>query len=121
MTIINARVHALLDYVVVCLLAVAPTVFHFAGVPATLAYALAAVHLVLTLCTDFPGGVLKLVPLSLHGAVEFVVSLALVGAAWILKFSTDINARNFYVGTGVLILLVWLLTDYKSTTRALPA
>lgn len=114
MKVINARVHAVLDYVVVAFFAAAPTLFHFTGVPATLAYTLAGVHLALTLLTDFPGGAFKVVPLPVHGGVEFVVSLALAAVPWLLSFSTDLNARNFYLGTGVLVLIVWLLTDYRS-------
>ena len=111
--IINPKVHGILDYAVVIAFALAPTLLGFSGLPATISYVLAAVHLLLTLVTAFPLGVIKIVPLPLHGAIEFVVSIILVALPWILKFASDTAARNFYVGAGVLIFVVWRITDYK--------
>ena len=67
--------------------------------------------------TAFPLGSVKIVPLPLHGAIEFVVSIALVGLPWILKFAQDATARNFYVGAGVVIFAVWLVTDYRGEAK----
>ena len=46
----------------------------FKGGAAYLAYLLAAVHLGLTLLTDFPAGAFKLIPLRVHGWVELCVA-----------------------------------------------
>jgi hypothetical protein len=113
MNIINSKVHGILDYAVVIGFAFAPILLGFSGLPATISYVLAAVHLLLTLVTAFPLGVIKIVPLPLHGAIELVVSIALVALPWILKFASDTAARNFYLGAGVLIFVVWRITDYK--------
>jgi hypothetical protein len=113
MNIINSKVHGILDYAVVIGFAFVPTLLGFTGLPATISYVLAAVHLLLTLVTAFPLGVIKIVPLPLHGAIEFVVSIALFALPWILKFASDTAARNFYLGAGVLIFVVWRITDYK--------
>ncbi|MGH7489649.1 MAG: hypothetical protein ACRD16_10730 [Thermoanaerobaculia bacterium] len=117
MKIISARVHGVLDYAVVGLFLIAPKGFHLSGVPSTMAYVLAAVHLGLTLLTKFPGGLLKLVPLSIHGGIEFIVSLGLMASPWILSFSADSNAQLFYISTGALVFIVWLFTDYKSVPQ----
>jgi hypothetical protein len=85
----SATTHAVLDYLTVGLFAVAPTVLNLQGPPALLSYALAIIHLLLTLTTAFPGGVLRWVPLSWHGWIELAVAPALVVAPWLLGFDTD--------------------------------
>ena len=120
MKIFNPKVHGILDYVVVIAFALAPTVLGFSGMPATISHLLAAIHLILTLTTAFPPGVVRIVPLPLHGAVEFVVSIALVALPWIFKFAPDTVARNFYVSAGALIFAVWLVTDYRTIPKADP-
>ncbi len=119
MKILSPTVHGALDYVVVLLFAVAPTVFGFTGVPATLAYVLAGVHLVMTLCTKFPLGIVKLVPFPIHGMVEVAVVFGLAAAPWLLGFADVLAARNFYLGAAALIAVVVVLTNYRGvpTTR----
>lgn len=118
MKILDPKIHGILDYAVVVAFAVAPSVVGLAGLTAAISYALAAIHLLLTLVTDFPLGVAKIVPLRVHGAIELIVSLALVALPWILNFSSDATARLFYVVAGVLIFAVWLITDYRSAATS---
>lgn len=116
MKILSPTVHGALDYVVVLLFALAPTLFGFTGVPATLSYVLAGVHLLMTLCTKFPMGVIKLVPFPIHGMVEVAVVLGLVAAPWLFGFSGVLVARNFYLGAAALIAVVVALTNYRGVT-----
>ncbi|MBA3769238.1 MAG: hypothetical protein H0X08_01820 [Blastocatellia bacterium] len=115
MKILSPKIHGYLDYVVVIAFAVAPSVLGLAGLPATLAYILAVVHLLLTLVTAFPVGLLKLVPFTIHGWIELVVSIGLIALPFVAGFSETPAARNFYITFGVVIFLVWLTTDYGST------
>ncbi len=115
MKILNPRTHGYLDYVTVILFLVAPTVLGLTGIPAMLAYALAMIHLVMTLVTDFPLGVVPFIPFTIHGWVERVVGPLLIIVPFVLGFSSDLAARNFYVAIGVVIVLVGLVTDYKGT------
>ena len=119
MKILSPTVHGVLDYIVVVAFALAPRVVGLSGLPATISYLLAVVHLGLTLATAFPLGLWKLVPFVAHGAIEFVVSLALAFLPWILGFSADARSRDFYVGAGIAIFFTWLLSDYSYT--ALPS
>jgi hypothetical protein len=114
MKILSSTVHGFLDYLVVVAFAIAPTVIGLAGLPATISYALAAVHLLLTLVTAFPLGAIKIVPLRLHGAIELIVSIALVVLPWVLKFAADTTARNFYFCAGAIIFVTWAITDYHT-------
>lgn len=115
MKVLNPTIHGILDYVVVAGFALAPMLLRLSGLPATIAYLLAAVHLLLTLTTAFPLGAVKIVPLAVHGAIELVVSIALVALPWLLRFAQDTVARDFYAGAGVLIFVVWLISDYTAT------
>lgn len=116
MKILSPTVHGVLDYVVVLLFALAPTLFGFTGLPATVSYVLASVHLVMTLCTAFPLGIIKLVPFPLHGGIEVAVVLALAVIPWALGFADVPAARNFFLSAAALIALVVVLTNYRGAT-----
>jgi hypothetical protein len=113
MKILTPLYHGYLDYGVVLIFLLAPTVLGLSGIPAIIAYTLAVVHLALTLATDFPLGRIRLVPLKIHGFIELIVSIALLLLPWILQFSNVPIARNFYVVMGGLIFAVWLITAYS--------
>lgn len=116
MGIIAPSVHRVLDFVVVLLFALAPTLFHLHGNTMYAAYALAAIHLVLTLMTHFPGRAGGSVPFNVHGIVELVVGIVLVAAPLVRHWT--FGARTFYLGIGVLILVVWTLTRYRDVADA---
>ena len=107
--------HGILDYVVVAGFALAPMLFGFSARPATIAYGLAAAHLVVTLATAFPLGLFKLIPFPVHGALEFCIALAVIAMPWLSGFSADFAARNFYVAAGAVIVLVVAVTNYHAT------
>lgn len=116
MKILSPKIHGYLDFLTVIIFAAAPTVFGFDGLPATISYVLAVVHLLLTLATAFPMGVVKIVPLPVHGAIELIVAIVLVVLPFVLGF-TD-AARNFFVGIGIVIFIVWLISDYRKSVES---
>jgi hypothetical protein len=118
MKLISSRLHGVLDYLTVVAFALAPTVLGLTGTAAWLAYALAVVHLGVTLATDFDLGVARLLPAAWHGWIELVVGLLLLVVPWALGFSDDVTARTFFIAAGVVILLVWALTAYRGRTAA---
>ena len=111
MRLIAAALHRALDFLTVAAFALAPSVLHLSGFAATLAYLLAAVHLGLTLLTQFPGAGARPVSLALHGVIECIVGLALVALPWALGWSGA--ARTFYIAAGVVILAVWAFSQYR--------
>jgi len=114
MKVLSARKHGVLDYVTVIGFALAPAVLGLDGLPKWISYALAGIHLLLTLLTNFPLGAAKLIPFTLHGLIEFIVSIALVLLPWVLGFAAIPAERNFFIAVGVTIFIVWLLTNYKT-------
>lgn len=119
MKVISPRVHGILDYGTILLFALAPTIFGFEGMYATMCYVLAGGYLVVTLLTDFPLGIAHVIPFPVHGGLELVSGLALLAAPFLFGFS-DLNetARNFFMIMGGLFLGAWLLTDWRAQTNA---
>jgi hypothetical protein len=102
--------HRQLDFVTVAAFALAPFVLSLSGPAAWLAWALAAVHLLMTLVTEFPGRPPRPVPLRLHGAVELVVGIVLLVLPLVVGWSGA--ARWFYMAAGVVILIVRTTSTY---------
>jgi hypothetical protein len=117
MKILSPRVHGFIDYAIVALLVLAPTLFAFGGIAATICYVVAAFHLVMSLLTAYPLGVAKLIPFPVHGGIELAAGIALIVMPWIVGFSAVDNARNFFVIAGIATAAVWLTTNY-SVARA---
>lgn len=118
MRVLGAFSHGVIDYLMVILIALGPRIADFHGPQATMCYALAVVHLLLTIITRFPLGILKTLPFWLHGSVEIVVAVLLVILPWLAHFSAGVHSRNFFVAIGVLVALIFVLTDYRSGGRA---
>src|SRR5450830_372738 len=85
---------------------------------AAVAWGLALVHLLMTLFTRFPLGLVKVIPFPIHGVVELVVGVVLVFAMpRLLGASLGSPARTFFIGAGAAILAVWALTRYRESPR----
>jgi hypothetical protein len=110
---ISLTVHGAIDYLAVVIFAGAPAIIGLSGWPAALSYALAGIHLLMTLLTDFPAGVIKVIPIVLHQWVERIVGPVLIILAFV---SMTEAARAFFVAMGVIIFAVEWLTAYRSTT-----
>lgn len=112
MKIISSKLHGFIDYLVVIFLAVSPMLFGMEGFVCTFTYVLAAVHLVLTLCTNFGAGIFKIIPLNVHGYIEFLVGILLVILAFTL-FKDNELGKTFYTVFGAAVFVTALLSDYS--------
>jgi len=81
MKVISPRIHGYLDFLTVFFL-LAPTLLGLEQLSAILAYSLATVHLIVTLASDFPFGVVKLIPFTVHRWIERMVGPLLVAALY---------------------------------------
>ena len=114
MKILSSKAHGIIDYLFVVFLLAAPTIFQMEGDLCTITYALGGVHLLMTLLTDFELGAFKVIPFRIHGVIEIVVALALGGLAmWFNSMGNDLGFY-FFSGLAIVILIVFLLTDFKS-------
>ena len=114
MKIISSKTHGILDYLTVAFLLASPAIFKMEAPLSTITYALGIVHLSLTVLTNFEPGLIKIIPFRVHGLIEIVVALGLaILAFW---FYEHVNSFGFYyyMSLAVIILLVFILTDFKS-------
>jgi hypothetical protein len=111
---IKAKEHGFLDYSVVLMFLAAPSILHFSNLPALIAYNLGGIHLVLTMAADMPLGPMKFIPFQWHGKVEMVVGPLLVALPFLAGWGTEPAAQYFFIIIGLVIMSVWLLTDYDS-------
>lgn len=111
MRVVTPRLHHILDFVTVAAFALAPTFVPLSGSAAVLAYALAIVHLAVTLATRFPGADRRPLSLRAHGTLEAIVGIALIAlpfaAGWVDR------ARLFSVVAGVAILAIGAISRYE--------
>lgn len=122
MKFLSPQVHGVLDYLLGALFIGAPFWLDFVSPLAQIiSLAVGATVLLLSLMTRYPLGVLRVIPFPVHGAVEFVAALALIAMPWIAGFDGVPPARNFFVGTGVALFAVWLVTDYKAAELTTPS
>ncbi len=117
MRLIGAWSHSIIDYVIVVLMLIGPSVWGFNGRQARYAYILAGALLVLTLLTRHPLGVIKMVRFPLHGAVELLLILLMIALPWLANFSRGVHSRNFFLGIAVLMLVVWFMTDFRGLRK----
>lgn len=117
MKLISPRMHGYLDFLTVILFLLAPALFGLNQLPSLLAYSLAVIHLIVTLASDFPFGIIKIIPFPIHGWIERIVGPTLIAVPFILGFSADEIARNFYIAAGIIIIAVGLLTDYQGKSN----
>lgn len=114
MKIFSPRIHGVFDVLIIVAFALAPPLLGFGAVAASLCYVLAAFQGALTVLTAYPMGLLKMIPLPVHGGLEAAMAVLLVGAPWLVGFSHAAAARNYFVASGIALSAVWLLTDYRA-------
>lgn len=116
MKMMNPRLHGTMDYLFGLLLLVAPGLLGFSDTASTICYSVALIHLTMSVLTNYPYGIVKLIPFPVHGTIELVLAVTLLLMPWMAGFTEDVVGRNFFIFGGVALFGVWATTDY----RALP-
>jgi len=113
MKIISSRLHGILDYLMVVFLLASPILFEMENPLAGFIYGLAAIHFLLTVLTKFELGIIRIIPLAVHGLIEFFVSVALVLVSF--WFNKNGNETGYYycLFLALAIMLLFVLTDYR--------
>jgi hypothetical protein len=107
------KLHAAIDYTTVIVFFAAPIALGLTGWAQLLSYSLASVHLLMTVATNMPYSLIKLVPMRVHSAVELLVGPALIFAAFAVP-NFSLQAQFFFATMGAAICLVWFLSEYKA-------
>jgi hypothetical protein len=106
------RAHAIIDYLLVMFLAIVPTFWGFVGYPANMCYVLAVIFLVMSLLTDYNGGVVRIIGFAVHGLFELIIAIAVMIIAW-RNLSDYQPAEHFFILFGIGLLMFWVLSDYN--------
>ncbi|WAS96549.1 SPW repeat domain-containing protein [Nannocystis punicea] len=115
MRFVSPRVHGVLDYLFAALFLFAPLWLDFRSDAAQLsAFVIGRTLLVLSLLTRYPLGVLRVIPFPVHGGLEMIAAPVLIALPWLAGFHEASLARNFFVGTGLVLLGLWAITDYRA-------
>ena len=121
--LLPAWLHAIADYAVGALLIVAALAVGGTGLAIATGVVVGAVVLVVSMFTDYPLGVAKVLPFTLHSAGDYLAAALLVGGPFALGFSdTDMGLTVLYVGAGLAVLAVSVITNYQyRPTETAPA
>lgn len=112
MKIISSKTHAILDFVTVIALLAVPDLISLTHNATILSYTLAGIHFFMTIMTDFSGGIFKIIPFQMHGYIELLVGVALIALAFTV-FKGDSTDEIYYACVGLIILIVFSITDYN--------
>jgi hypothetical protein len=115
MRFLPTKVHGLLDYIVGIALIAAPTLFQFqnvGGMAVWLPRILGVGLIVYSVFTNYEWGIIKVLPMSYHLAVDFVASLLLAASPFLFGFiNQPANAWLPHIAVGVTVILVVLVTQ----------
>ncbi len=113
---INSKIHGIIDYLIVLVLLILPSLLNLPEITAIFTYTLGGIHLLLTLLTNFEVGLLKVIPFKIHGWIELIVSIALIAVAFYLGTIEGEFSRNLYFILAAIVFFIWLITDYQRST-----
>ena len=118
MKILSAKAHGILDYTTVLFLALSPSLFKMPSPDSQFTYVLAFIHLCLTLLTSFKLGVYRIIPLRLHGLIEFCVAMVLLIVTLVFNVWKAEVSFYFYTAFSIVLFFVWFFSDYKMSSAA---
>jgi hypothetical protein len=108
---VTKSVHSLIDYPVAISLMAMPFVLGLGvanPVAKWLSVGTGIAALVLTLLTDHQTGVIRVIPYSVHVAVDRLVRLTFLAAPFVLGF-TGLDAIYYWVNAGAVLTVTFLL------------
>ena len=111
MKIIDRKTHGYLDYIVGLLLIAAPFLFNFyeGGSESWIPIILGAGTIVYSLISDYELGLIGIIPMRPHLAIDLIAGIFLATSPWLFGFSERIFWPHLVVG--IIEILVSLMTD----------
>ncbi len=100
MRVIPTRVHGIVDYLMGVVLIVAPWILGFAdgGAEQWVPIILGAGTIVYSLMTDYELGVVKLIPMPTHLAIDLVAGILLAASPWLFGFADNVYWPHLILG-----------------------
>ena len=113
--LISPKTHGLLDYSTAAATAVLARLLGFSKPAAWTAGAWAAGYSAVSALTDYPLALKRAVPFQAHGAMDAALAPIIPALPWLVGFTRDRRARNFFLGLAAVTVVVTALTDWNST------
>lgn len=101
------------DLYVMGMFFMAPILWGMTGEPRMILWSLCLVHFIVVFCSKFSYGVVKLIPMPVHGFLELLVGIGLLACPYVFGFSELNDERHFFNGAAFGLLVFWFLTDYN--------
>jgi hypothetical protein len=100
MKIINTKMHSVLDYTTSILFIAMPWIAGFNDIlPATWTLiAVGAMAILMSLFTDYEGGMVRSIPMAMHLNIDVVTGLFLAASPWILGFADEVYLPHLLLG-----------------------
>lgn len=120
---ISVKTHSIVDYVLGVLLIAAPFVFGMTGVDTApyVFWTMGAGLIIYSLLTDYDYSVAKLIPVSVHMALDVVFGISLVLAPLVLDYQPAISGGQYFVhwifGLGTISLVALTLPPREEEVR----
>ena len=107
-------VHGILEYALGVLFIAAPFIFDFdSGAATGMSVAVGVLILILAAVTEGPVSLVNQLPVLLHVALLYLLAIFMVAAPFLLGFSDEPPPRNFFIISGVLLLLITIGTRFR--------
>ena len=116
--LLPAWFHAIADYAVGALLIIVPIVVGGSDEAVATGIVVGAVVLLVSMATRYPLGIFKILPFTVHSAGDYLAAALLIVAPFALSFDgSDSGLSVFYVGAGLAVLAVSLITNYQYSPK----
>lgn len=106
--------HGILEYVLGVLFIAAPFVFVFdSGAATGMSVAIGVLILILAAVSEGPVSLVNQLPVLVHVVMIYLLAVFLIAAPFLLDFTDEQPPRNFFIISGVLLLLITIGTRFK--------
>lgn len=107
-------VHGAIEYIAAVLLIVAPFLLAFdSGAAVALSVVSGVVLIAVAASTEGPTSLIDSLPITVHLMVDFVLAVVLIASPFLFGFSDETEPTAFFLGLGVLHLLVTIGTRFE--------
>jgi hypothetical protein len=114
---LTPAMHGAVDYATVMGAVAAPRLLNMPPKAATLAYGIGTVILGMAAFTDFKPAIKRALPLRAHEMADATLGMALPALPWMMGFSRNKKARNFFIVLTGMLALNTLLTDWDNKNQ----
>lgn len=117
MKIISRKFHAVLDYLSGFILIIAPWVLDFndSNVASAVAVVAGVLILIMSVMTDYEGGLVRTIPMSTHLNMDVVLGILLAASPWLFNFDEAVYLPHLILG--LLAIASGFLTDRVSLSN----